>query len=75
MLVDGAWVDVARIDTADGEVHRHQFTADGGNYRTVYEVVPAGHGEDVIDRWFDRALDMMNNEWQENIRRWHRDKT
>jgi len=73
LLVDGQWRKVARIDTSDGEVHRHQFTRKGGDSRTVLEPIPPDHGEDVVDRWFDPALEMVKNEWGEYVRRWHRD--
>lgn len=59
---DGLWHDVARIDTSDGEIHRHQFTCTGGNHRTVYDVIPADYGEEIIDRWFVRAYDFMDSE-------------
>lgn len=71
--IDGDWVDVARIDTAHGTVHRHDFTKDGGNHITTLEVIPSRGGEDVVDRWCVTAEKMMQNEWQENLGRWHGD--
>lgn len=71
--VDGGWVDVARIDSAHGEIHRHQFTASGGNRITTLERIPQRDGEELVDRWCAIAADMMENEWQENLGRWRGD--
>lgn len=73
MRVDREWVKIGRIDCFHSEVHRHQFTAAGGNERTVLEVIPARGGEELVDRWCDRATKIMHNEWQGNVRRWHGD--
>jgi hypothetical protein len=73
VLVDGRWQSVARIDCSHSTVHRHQFTRDGGNHRTDLERIPVDHGVDVVDRWYGPAEAMLQNEWEDNYRRWHGD--
>ena len=69
----GADHDVARIDTSDGTVHRHQFFADGSDEtRTDLHVIPAERGWAVVDRAYNEALDEMCMEWEEKLRRWSR---
>lgn len=71
--LDGKWHSVARIDCSEGTVHRHQFTRAGENRRTVLEVIPADHGQEVVDRWYSPAEAMLQNDWEDNYRRWHGD--
>ena len=69
----GQWREVARIDTKHAHVHRHQLhRANPGD--TVGDIeslegIPADRGWDVIDRWYEEALKLMQNEWQDNLRR------
>jgi hypothetical protein len=75
VLDDGGWVCVARIDTANGVIHRHQFVWSTG--RDIWDhrpiaAIPAD-GYDVIADGYDNALSAMENEWQENYRRWRDD--
>jgi len=71
--VDGKWVDVARIDSDHGMVHRHQFYADGRNVVALLETIPLRGGEELVDRWCAVAEDVMQNEWEDNFRRWNGD--
>jgi hypothetical protein len=72
--VDGVWVQIARIDCKHSEVHMHQLHRDDPNddvgTRTIFEVIPAVRGWETVDRWYDQALTLMENKWQENKRRW-----
>ncbi|MDG6102342.1 hypothetical protein Daura_43555 [Dactylosporangium aurantiacum] len=74
--VDGDWVNVAKIDCDRGVVHRHQYERDTGvdlwDHRPLCEI-PPDHGWEVVDRWYDEALQMMEDEWEDNLRRWNGD--
>jgi hypothetical protein len=73
--IEGKWVDVARIDTAGGTIHRHQYDQGGSDlwdHRKIRDI-PHENGWDVVDRGYEEALDMMENEWEDNLRRWRRD--
>lgn len=72
---DGRWVEVHRIDTCNhGSVHRHQLHKrkpnDHMGKRTDLERIPAQNGWNVVDAWYDQALDLMMNDWKDNLRRW-----
>lgn len=72
-LVGRSYEEIGRIDCDHGEVHRHQFFEVGGQERTVLEVIPLLGGEEVVDRWADTALKIMQNGWEGNFRRWRGD--
>jgi hypothetical protein len=74
----GQWRQVARIDTKHAHVHRHQLHKANpddtvGDVQSLEEI-PADRGWDVIDRWYEEALKLMQNEWQDNLRRWKGDR-
>ncbi|MDQ7903317.1 hypothetical protein RB614_02125 [Phytohabitans sp. ZYX-F-186] len=71
---DEEWHPVARIDCSHGTVHRHQFTQLGENHRIVLVEIPVERGREVVDRWYEPAEAMMQNDWVDNIRRWHGDQ-
>lgn len=71
--VGRSYVDIGRIDSEHGEVHRHQFFEAGGQERTVLEVIHPVGGEERVDQWADRAEKIMQNEWESNFRRWRGD--
>jgi hypothetical protein len=64
------WRDVARIDCSHQQVHRHQFTRSGLNQTEVLEAITSQHGEEIINRWYGRAMHIMLEEWPDNLRRW-----
>jgi hypothetical protein len=74
ILFDGAdWVNVARIDCCHGYIHRHQFDRDGNDiwdHRKIMDI-PHENGWEVVDRGYEEALDVMQNEWEDNLGRWH----
>lgn len=70
---DDEWHPVARIDCSHATVHRHQFTRSGDNHRVVLAEIPMDHGQELVDRWYEPAEIIMQNEWEDNIRRWHGD--
>lgn len=67
----GAWAQVAKIDCDGGIIHRHQYVRDGTDIwgHRLIKVIPAG-GVNVVEEGYDEALSTMENEWQENYRRW-----
>jgi hypothetical protein len=67
--VDGVWRQVTRLDSSHGYIHRHYFTAAGDEKVERIEDIVAIHADDVLDRWVSRAEDIMQNEWQANLRR------
>jgi hypothetical protein len=74
-LVDGSPLDVARIDCCHGTIHRHQFHRDGTNVRdrAVLCEIPPDSGWEVVDKHYQLCLDLMNDGWQDNLRRWDGD--
>lgn len=74
VYLEEAWRHVVRIDSWHGNVHRHDFTSDGNNRRTILEVIPTDHPERVLERWRNWAEDIIMSEWDENVRRWRGDR-
>jgi hypothetical protein len=70
---DAGWAQVVRIDVDHDEVHMHQYRQNQPEIRTIFQVVPEGTGEKVLDRWFDRAKNMMENEWRDYLGTWRDD--
>lgn len=72
VLIDDEWVEVARIDTNHGTVHRHLFRSDGSQERIVIETIPTGKHDSwtFVDSWLQKAFDMMFNEWESWRRQW-----
>jgi hypothetical protein len=64
------WRQIARVDTAHGEVHMHRDLPDGGEERTIFEVIDPVRAEKVMERWFNRASLMMEYEWPEWLKGW-----
>lgn len=71
---NGHWVEVARIDTCHGNVHHHQLRksrpGDTAGQREILEELPSENPWTIVDRWYEPALDKMQNEWKETLRRW-----
>lgn len=71
---NGLWVEVARIDTCEGSVYKHQLRKtrpdDQVGQREEVERVPTVNPWTVIDRWYEDALGRMQREWVYNLRRW-----
>ena len=75
-LADDGWRKVARIDCAHGVIHRHQFKAgsDVTVARIEYAPIPTDEaGWVFVNDWYDQALKLMLDEWQESLRRWNGD--
>jgi len=70
-LDDGRWYDVARIDCCHSTVHRHQTyrTVTGRNDIEVIREIPS-EGRAVVNEAFTTAMDVMEDEWEGNLRRW-----
>lgn len=73
---NGHWVEVARIDTCHGSIHKHQLSkarpGDRVGKRDELQSVPVQNGWTVVDSWYEQALDHMQRYWTENLRRWRR---
>lgn len=69
-LVLGRWVDVVRYDTCHGEVHVHRFGMTGREFarRPLWTI----HTPADVEAGLDEAERSVNDEWQENLRRWRR---
>jgi len=70
---DGTWQEVARVDTCHGVVHKHQLwrgSSDTVGQRTELERIPPERGWETVDKWYDLALTLMQDGWQENLRLW-----
>ena len=64
---EGEWDDIIRIDCCHNEVHMHRLYADPD---AVYKVIrPICTSEDLM-KGYDMAVDMMNDEWGEHMRKW-----
>lgn len=74
--VEGDWVNVAKIDCDRGVIHRHQYERETGrdilDHEPLYEI-PPDRGWEVVDRWYDQAVQLMEDEWEDNLRRWNGD--
>lgn len=72
----GRWVEVSRIDTDHNKIHKHQLrrgSQDRHGIVTDLVEIPPNEGWKVVDEGYTKALMIMENEWQENLRRWHGD--
>lgn len=71
---DGTEVEVARIDTTNGTVHRHQFIASQPGHdiygHRLIRRIPADGGWQVVHDEYEKAFDSMIEEHQDNERRW-----
>lgn len=70
----GRWRQVGRIDTDHSKVHRHQLHEHNpddtqGDIEDLAELSAEG-GVELVDRWYVDALDLMENSWEEYLRRW-----
>lgn len=74
-LVDRRWRNVARIDCAGGTIHRHQFDQDGNDLigHELIKEIPPEDGWDVVHKGYLSALDVMHDEYEDNLRRWRND--
>jgi len=72
--MSGSWVQICRIDTEHNMVHRHQLRQDKPDddvgMVTDLEFISQAGGTDLIGRWYDEGIDLMQAEWEESIRRW-----
>ncbi|MGW6741691.1 DUF7718 family protein [Streptomyces sp. NPDC055025] len=73
----GAWEEVGRIDCCGGTIHRHLFTS-GGEILQDHDPIrdiPDGDGSwDVVHHSYEGALDEMQNNWEDLLRRWRSGK-
>lgn len=74
VLANPKSINIARIDTCHGMIHRHQYDQAGVDLldHQLIRVIPAGR-YDVVNEGFPDALAIMQNEWEANLRRWRGD--
>lgn len=66
------YVDVLRIDTAHGTVHRHRFDRAGTETdRKQYVVIP-DRGVSVVEEWFERSYNLVVDSADGELERWSR---
>ena len=65
----GDWWDVARVDTAHGEVHIHYFYRTRSYYDR--EVILPIYCQNDVDRGYLAAERLLVVCWDDNLRRWH----
>ena len=65
---------VAKIDCCHSKIHRHQYTRDGGDLYDHLEIkaIPADGGDrwSIVHAGYYDALGLMQEEWEDNRRRW-----
>jgi hypothetical protein len=71
--VDGEWRQIARIDSAHGNVHEHRFFPSGRKEKTVFEWIELRRRERTLERWYDRAAAMIDNGWPDYLEEWERE--
>jgi len=72
---EGQWITVAQVLQEDGAFWLRQYArASGSDVQEDLElqVIPADGAWEVIGRTFDRAIEIMRDDWDENLRRWGR---
>jgi hypothetical protein len=73
LKVDGCWHEVARIDCDHGYIHRHQFNSAGEDLwgrRRMCDIPAGEQGQRVVDGMYHKCVWIMQDERDENIRRW-----
>lgn len=70
----GDMVQVARIDTKHGEVHRHRLRLGGDSGGEVIPIaaIPAHDSGDAVDREFEPALQVMMDQAESFYRSWRK---
>jgi hypothetical protein len=74
--IEGRWVDVAKIQCDEGVIQRHQSRRSNGESvwkQVLINVIPPSRGWEVVDRGYVDAVQMMQDEWEHNLRRWSND--
>lgn len=64
----GHWHDVAKVDSAHDQVHKHSYTRAGGHTRKDLVHLDRAHG---VGEAADTAVNEMLTDWEDNLRRWH----
>lgn len=69
---EGEWVVVIRADTCHDQAHWHRFAkrrAEQIDRRAICDLTSI----DDVERGFDDASELITEQWEENVRRWHGD--
>ncbi len=64
------WRQVARFDTAHGNVHLHRFHPDGTDERLIYREIDPDRATEMLERWYDRCCKMMDAGWWDLVKEW-----
>lgn len=70
---DGEWFTVAEVLQSDGSVRLRQYTRSSQQEATVdleLHVIPTNGAWEVVDSSYANAVVMMQDKWEENLRRW-----
>jgi hypothetical protein len=72
---DSQLSEVAAVACEDGQIRRYQYTrvADAAPLSTTLCAVPSGGSWEFVDRHYEEALLIMQDEWEDNLRRWNGD--
>ncbi|RZU72005.1 hypothetical protein EV384_0344 [Micromonospora kangleipakensis] len=73
---DGQWMKVAQILQEGGSVRLRQYTRSSQSEAAEdleLQVIPTDGAWDVVDRSYAEAVAMMQDNWEENLRRWNDD--
>lgn len=70
------WSNVARIDCCGGTIHEHLFDKAGNKLKDHLLIceIPLGEaGWEVVNAKYPEAYEMMEKNWEDNLRRWNGD--
>jgi hypothetical protein len=70
LRMSGEWHRVVRIDSAHGDVHMHRYRRSGIQQREVFEAIEPRRATKVLERWFARAVMLVENEWRALTEGW-----
>ncbi|RAO23337.1 hypothetical protein MED15_01177 [Micromonospora noduli] len=73
---DGRWAKVSQVLQDDGAVKLRQYTRSTQSEAAAeleLQVIPTDGAWDVVDRSYAEAVAMMQDKWEENLRRWDDD--
>lgn len=68
------WTPVARIDCCWGTIHEHLFDRFGNklkDHKLICDIPVGPAGWDVIHAKYPEAYKMMEDSWEDNLRRWN----
>jgi len=70
------WSSVARIDCCGGTIHEHLFDRFGNklkDHKWICDIPSGQAGWEVVHAKYPEAYEMMEKNWEDNLRRWSGD--